>query len=46
MNRFIGVLGILTILGIAYLLSSNKKNINYRLVTWGLSIQLLFDVLF
>ena len=45
MDRFIGILGILTILGIAYLLSSNKKNINYRLVTWGLSIQLLFALL-
>ena len=27
MNRFIGILGIFAILGIAYLLSNNKKKI-------------------
>ena len=28
MNRFIGILGIFAILGIAYLLSNNKKSID------------------
>ena len=45
MQKYIGVLGIFTILGIAYLLSNNKKNINYKLVAWGISIQLIFAIL-
>ena len=40
-----GILGIFTLLGIAYLLSNNKNKINYRLVTWGLSIQIIFALL-
>ena len=40
-----GILGIFTLLGIAYLLSNNKSKINYRLVTWGLSIQIIFALL-
>ena len=31
MNRLIGIFGIIAILGIAYLLSNNKKNINKKL---------------
>lgn len=38
--RFVGILGILAILGIAYLLSSDRKAIRPRLVLWGLGIQL------
>ncbi len=44
MERFIGVFGILAILGIAYLMSNNKKNIDLRLVLWGLGLQLLFGI--
>ena len=44
MNRFIGILGIIAILGIAYLLSNNKKNIDLRIVIWGLTLQLLFGI--
>ena len=44
MERFIGILGIIAILGIAYLMSNNKKNIDYRLVFWGLGLQLLFGI--
>ena len=44
MNRFIGILGIIAILGIAYLLSNNKKNIDKRLIIWGLSLQLFFGI--
>lgn len=40
MNRFFGILGILFILGMAYLLSNNKKAINWRVVISGLVIQL------
>lgn len=40
--RFIGVLGIITLLGIAFLMSNNRKKINLRTVSWGLILQLLF----
>ena len=45
MERFISIFGVLAILGIAYLLSSNKKNINTKLILWGLSLQLFFSIL-
>ena len=44
MNRFIGILGIFAILGIAYLLSNNKKNIDIRLICWGLGLQIFFGI--
>ena len=44
MERFIGILGIIAILGIAYLMSNNKKNIDLRIVTWGLGLQVLFGI--
>ena len=44
MERFIGILGIIAILAIAYLMSNNKKNIDLRVVVWGLSLQLLFGI--
>ncbi|MAJ45620.1 MAG: NupC/NupG family nucleoside CNT transporter [Candidatus Marinimicrobia bacterium] len=44
MERFIGLLGILAILGIAYFMSNNKKEINLRVVFWGLGLQLLFGI--
>jgi len=45
MNDFRGILGILAILGIAYLLSNNKSKINLKLILWGLSLQLFFAIL-
>tara|TARA_X000001036_G_C20606506_1_gene777191 strand:+ start:188 stop:1402 length:1215 start_codon:yes stop_codon:yes gene_type:complete len=39
-----GILGIITLLGIAFLLSNNKKKIDYMLVLWGLGLQLLFGI--
>ena len=44
MERFIGILGVFAILGIAYLMSNNKKNIDLRVVIWGLGLQLLFGI--
>ena len=44
MNKLIGFGGIIAILGLAYLLSNNKKNIDTRLVIWGLGLQLLFGI--
>ena len=45
MDRFIGVFGILAILGIAYLLSNNKKNIDKKIIFWGLSLQIFFALI-
>ena len=44
MNRFIGILGIFAILGIAYLLSNNRKQIKLRIIIWGLGLQILFGI--
>ncbi|MCA1056678.1 NupC/NupG family nucleoside CNT transporter [Rossellomorea aquimaris] len=40
-----GIVGIVVVLGIAFLFSSNKKKINFRTVLGGLAIQLLFAFL-
>lgn len=45
MNRFIGILGIIIILGIAILLSENRKKINWRLVITGLILQVIFAII-
>ena len=37
--RFVGILGILAILGIAYAMSTDRKAIKPKLVAWGLGIQ-------
>lgn len=39
MERFTGIIGIIIILGLAYLWSNNRKAINYRLVITGLILQ-------
>ncbi|OLO37019.1 transporter [Alkalihalophilus pseudofirmus] len=45
MNFLWGVFGVIFILGIAFLLSKNKKAINFRTVIGGLFIQLFFAVI-
>lgn len=40
MERFTGILGIIIILGLAFLWSNNRKKINYRVVLTGLLLQL------
>lgn len=45
MERLTGLLGILLMLGIAFLMSNNRKRIDYKLVLWGLGLQLGFAVL-
>ena len=42
MGSFLGILGLFTLLAIAYLLSENKNAINYKTVVYGLIFQLLF----
>ena len=38
----IGLLGVVVLLGIAVAMSNNRKQINIRIVAWGLGLQLLF----
>jgi CNT family concentrative nucleoside transporter len=45
MGRFTGVLGIIAIMLIAYLFSTNRRAIKLRVVLWGLGLQLLFAVI-
>lgn len=44
MGRFTGIIGIVVILGIAYLWSNNRKAINFRLVITGLILQLVLAI--
>ena len=41
MGRFFGLLGIILIFGIAYLMSNNRKAINYKTVGTGFLLQVL-----
>lgn len=45
MERLQGLIGIVAILGIAFLFSNNKKKINYRLVASGMLLQTILAVL-
>ncbi len=40
-----GILGLILLLGIAFLFSNNKKNINWRLVISGIVLQVIFAIL-
>jgi CNT family concentrative nucleoside transporter len=44
MGRFTGLLGLIAIVGSAFLLSSNRKAIRKDLVIWGLLLQIVFAV--
>ncbi len=44
MGRFTGILGIITILGLAYAFSTNRRAIRLKTVAWGLGLQFLFAV--
>ena len=44
MGRFTGVIGIIIILGLAFLWSNNRKKINYRLVITGLILQITLAI--
>lgn len=45
MDRFIGVVGLVVILGIAYAFSTDRKKVNRRLILWGLILQFAFALL-
>lgn len=42
MGRLTGILGLLTMLGLAWLLSTNRRAISLRTVAWGLGLQITF----
>ena len=44
MDRFFGILGIILIFGIAFLMSNNRKAINYKTVGMGFLLQVLLAV--
>lgn len=44
MTRFTGLIGIVLIFGIAFLMSNNRKAINYRLVLTGLAVQIALAI--
>ena len=45
MGRYTGVLGLLTMLGLAYLFSTNRRAIKLKMVLWGLGLQISFAFL-
>src|SRR5436309_10745250 len=44
MGRFTGILGLLTMLGLAFALSTNRRAIRRKTVAWGLGLQFAFAV--
>ena len=44
MGRFTGVLGLLTMLGLAYAFSTNRRAIRVKTVVWGLGLQIAFAI--
>ena len=43
--HFQGLIGMILLLGIAFVLSNNRRQINYRIIVWGLSLQFIFGIL-
>jgi concentrative nucleoside transporter, CNT family len=44
MGRYTGILGLLTMLGLAYAFSTNRRAIRLKTVAWGLGLQFAFAV--
>ena len=45
MHRFVGILGMLTMMGLAYAFSTDRHAIRYKTVAWGLGLQIAFAFL-
>ena len=43
--RLISVVGVFVIMGIAWLISNNRRRINYRTIFWGILLQIIFAVI-
>jgi concentrative nucleoside transporter, CNT family len=44
MGRFTGILGLLTMLGLAFAFSTNRRAIRLKTVAWGLGLQITFAI--
>jgi concentrative nucleoside transporter, CNT family len=44
MGRYTGILGLLTMLGLAYAFSTNRRAIRLKTVAWGLGLQIVFAI--
>src|SRR5208283_4866036 len=44
MGRFTGILGLVTMLTLAYAFSTNRRAIRLKTVAWGLGLQILFAI--
>ena len=45
MHRLVGILGMVVLLGLAFLFSTNRRAIRYKTVAWGLGLQIAFAFL-
>ncbi|RZP29434.1 NupC/NupG family nucleoside CNT transporter, partial [bacterium] len=45
MEQLTGILGIIVLLGIAVAMSNNRSAISWKLVMWGISLQLIFAII-
>src|SRR5262245_7584048 len=45
LDRALSAIGIFVLIGLAWLMSNNKGKIDWRLVAWGLGLQLIFALL-
>jgi len=43
-GRYTGILGLLTMLGLAFAFSTNRRAIRVKTVAWGLSLQIVFAI--
>ena len=44
MGRYTGLLGLVVILGVAWLFSTHKRQIKLRLLAWGMGLQVAFAI--
>src|SRR3984885_10169885 len=45
MHRFVGILGMLFVLAVAYLMSNNRRAIRPKIIAWGLGLQIVLAFL-
>jgi concentrative nucleoside transporter, CNT family len=45
MHRLVGILGMITMMGLAYVFSTDRRAIRHKTVAWGLGLQIVFAFL-
>ena len=43
--NFISLIGVIVLLGLAWLLSYDKKNVPYKIIVWGIGLQFIFALI-